>query len=104
MTEKPPPNKRNDLLNIALFLNDYLGKETLLDIPYPENLQKSFRELQLDQKGEYISFTHQFVIRETEYAIAGLLGRDLKPSEHGLIGRRVVTFVSESVNKKYRDN
>jgi hypothetical protein len=104
MSEKHPPFKRNDLLNIALFLNTFLGKETLQDIPYPENLQKPFRELPLDQKGEYISFTHQYVIRETEYAISGLLGRELKPSEHGLIRRRVVTFVSENVWKKYKDN
>jgi len=90
------PNNKSIHQRISVFLNSYLGKETLMDIPYPNSLEGPYEELSEEAQEKFVSFTFHFVFGEAAQSISGFLGRALKVSELGLIKRRVVLFLKES--------
>jgi hypothetical protein len=88
--KKSPPEK------IAWFINDFLGQETLLDIPYPECLQGDPGDFNQEEREYFLSFTYFSIFQDSVDAVSGILARDLFQWELGLISRKLIIFLKKN--------
>lgn len=97
MSEERAPygarKKLSDQERIALFLNDFLGKESIMDIQYPTHLEKPYEEMTTAEREDFFSETFRFVFMETSQAVSWFMRRPLAVFELGLIRRRIVILL-----------
>lgn len=88
--------KTPDILVVSKFMDGFLGKESLMDLPYPEALQGDFHELTAAGKAAWVEFTHFWILREAGNELKGILKREiLNQTEVGLVSRRIKNFLDQ---------
>ncbi len=100
----PMGPKKNDVVRIATFMNDFLNVEMIETIPYPNNIRGQYDDLDDEEKNQWLEYTFDVVFLNAHRKATGLLGRVLSFVESNLIKRRIINFFKQSGIGTTRDD